>query len=84
MVNIKGFRGLRYLFEVEFDRCICLFYDIIFEDEREEFYKRSEYNIIRVEFGKEFEGDDEVNNKFICVKEYLSCWIQNGILKFDF
>ncbi|ADL43173.1 uncharacterized conserved protein UCP033563 [Caldicellulosiruptor obsidiansis OB47] len=83
MANIKGFRGLRYSPEIELDRCICPPYDIISEDEREELYKKSEYNIIRVEFGKEFEDDDENNNKFTRAKEYLNTWIQNGVLKFD-
>uniref|UniRef100_A0A7C5Z9B4 DUF1015 domain-containing protein n=1 Tax=Caldicellulosiruptor owensensis TaxID=55205 RepID=A0A7C5Z9B4_9FIRM len=83
MANIKGFRGLRYSPEIELDSCICPPYDIISEDEREELYNKSEYNIIRVEFGKEFKDDDENNNKFTRAKEYLNTWIQNGILKFD-
>ncbi|AZT89801.1 DUF1015 domain-containing protein [Caldicellulosiruptor changbaiensis] len=83
MANIRAFRGLRYSPEVKLDDCICPPYDIISESEREELYKKSEYNIIRVEFGKEFEGDNEQNNKFTRAKKYLDEWIQKGILKFD-
>ncbi|BCS80510.1 DUF1015 domain-containing protein [Anaerocellum diazotrophicum] len=83
MANIKGFRGLRYSPEIELDKCICPPYDIISEEEREELYRKSEYNIIRVEFGKEFENDNQENNKFTRAKEYLDNWIKQGILKFD-
>lgn len=83
MANIRAFRGLRYSPEVRIDDCICPPYDIISEDEREELYKKSEYNIIRIEFGKEFEGDDEKNNKFTRAKRYLDEWIEKGILRFD-
>ena len=83
MANIRAFRGLRYSPDVKLDSCICPPYDIISDSEREELYRKSEYNIIRVEFGKEFEGDNDQNNKFIRAKEYLDEWIQKGILRFD-
>lgn len=83
MANIKGFRGLRYSPEIELDKCICPPYDIISEEEREELYRKSEYNIIRIEFGKEYENDNQENNKFTRAKEYLDNWIKQGILKFD-
>lgn len=83
MANIRAFRGLRYSPEVKLDSCICPPYDIISDSEREELYRKSEYNIIRVEFGKEFEGDNAQNNKFTRAKEYLDEWIQRGILRFE-
>jgi len=83
MANIRAFRGLRYSPDVKLDSCICPPYDIISDNEREELYRKSEYNIIRVEFGKEFEGDNDQNNKFTRAKEYLDEWIQKGILRFD-
>ncbi|WAM33407.1 DUF1015 domain-containing protein [Caldicellulosiruptor morganii] len=83
MANIRSFRGLRYSDRVRLDDCICPPYDIISDSERDQLYEKSEYNIIRVEYGKEFEGDNVQNNKFTRARKYLDEWIEKGILRFD-
>ncbi len=44
------------------------------------YYKKSDYNLIRIEFGKEFPDDDEKDNKYIRASRYLTDWIEQDIL----
>lgn len=83
MANIKAFKGLRYSSDLNLDECICPPYDIISEKEVDDLYNKSKFNIIRVEYGKEYEGDDENNNKFTRARDYLNEWVQQGILRYD-
>lgn len=55
-------------------------YDIITPDYREELYKKSPYNIVRVDFGKELPGDDEATNKYTRARAFLEAWLREGVL----
>lgn len=83
MANVIPFKGFRYNTQKigNLGDCTAPPYDIISPSAREELYKKSEYNIVRADFGKEQDGDDEVNNKYKRAGELLSDWIEKGILK---
>jgi uncharacterized protein (DUF1015 family) len=55
-------------------------YDIITPEYREELYNCSPYNIVRIDFGKEFSGDGEGNNKYTRANDCLETWLREGVL----
>jgi uncharacterized protein (DUF1015 family) len=54
-------------------------YDVISGALQEELYERSDYNIVRLEFGKDFSEDNE--NKYERAARLFKEWINKGILK---
>ena len=56
-------------------------YDVISRELQDDLYGRSEYNIVRLEFGKEFDGDDGSENKYTRAALLFKEWIAKGILK---
>lgn len=75
MALVKGFKGLRFNTEKSGDisTVVCPPYDIISEEQRLEYIKENEYNIIRLELPK---GDNPYNN----AKTILDEWLEKGIL----
>ena len=76
MAVIKPFRGMRFDAEKagELKTLCCPPYDIISEEERKEFIKQNEYNVIRLELPKE--GEDV----YARAGEVLDMWRAKGIL----
>jgi uncharacterized protein (DUF1015 family) len=58
-------------------------YDIIPPEYREVLYAKSPYNIVRIDFGKDEQGDDEKNNRYTRAKILLDQWIDEKILVKD-
>ncbi|MHB1545912.1 MAG: DUF1015 domain-containing protein [bacterium] len=56
-------------------------YDVISKELQDDLYKRSEYNIVRLELGKEFPDDNEKENKYTRAALLFKEWIDKGILK---
>ncbi len=56
-------------------------YDVISKELQNELYERSEYNIVRLEFGKEEDGDGGSKNKYTRAGASFKEWIDKGILK---
>lgn len=56
-------------------------YDIITPEIKEELYDKSDYNIVRIDFGKAYPGDDISSNKYSRASHYLSEWLSKGILR---
>jgi uncharacterized protein (DUF1015 family) len=84
MAKIIPFRGVLYNPEkVLGDDVIAPPYDVISPEQREVLYKRSPYNIIRIDFGKDMPGDTEKNNKYTRAKEYMDKWLKEGIFLRD-
>ncbi len=77
MAIIKPFKGILYNPKrVSGDEVMCPPYDIISEDLREELYRKSPYNIIRIDHGK----SDNFNDKYAIAKNLFHKWLQEGIL----
>ncbi len=81
MAKIKPFRGITYNIEkVDISRVVCPPYDVITPESQENFYNLSDYNVIRLELGKEFDGDNEKENKYQRAKRYLQDWLKKKVL----
>jgi len=85
MANIIPFKGLRYNTEKIKDLGLVTTppYDIISPDEQEMFYNMHPNNVIRLEYGKEYQDDNTENNRYTRAAEYLNNWIKEGILIYE-
>lgn len=83
MAIIKPFRGIRYNQEVvkDISSVVTPPYDVISPQEQERYYQVHPNNIIRLDFGKDLQGDTEKVNKYTRAAEFLEAWRKNGILK---
>lgn len=78
MAEIKSFRGMRYTKKAgDMSSLVCPPYDVISEEERREYLRCNEYNIIRLELPKEGEDPYETAG------ETLNEWLCDGILATD-
>jgi len=55
-------------------------YDIITPEFKEVLYKKSPYNIIRIDFGKDEDADNENENRYTRASKCLSDWLNENIL----
>jgi len=58
-------------------------YDVISSKARDDFYNMHSYNAIRLTLGKEFAGDNDLNNKYSRSAAFLNSWIKNNVLIMD-
>jgi uncharacterized protein (DUF1015 family) len=84
-MQIKPFKAFRFDKAVVGDvgSCIAPPYDVINDDQREQLYKKNEYNIVRIIKGKTNTSDNGDNNQYTRAADYLDKWIQQGALKQD-
>lgn len=81
MADVIPFRGILYnAAKVNGDDVVAPPYDIITPDLRRALYGRSKYNIVRVDFGEECEGDGEAENKYVRAARFLASWRAEGVL----
>lgn len=81
MAEIIPFRGLLYNTDtVSIGDVLAPPYDVISPEFREELYQRSPYNIVKIDFGREFPEDTAKSNKYDRAKKYLDAWTNEGIL----
>jgi uncharacterized protein (DUF1015 family) len=55
-------------------------YDVISLTERLAYYRKSPYNVIRLEYGEEQPGDSADNNKYTRAAAILNAWLKEEIL----
>lgn len=58
-------------------------YDVISDEEQDEFYELHDFNYIRLILGKEFSSDNEYNNRYIRSAAFLDGWLRHEILLQD-
>jgi uncharacterized protein (DUF1015 family) len=81
MAEIIPFKGLLYnVSKVAIGDVLAPPYDIITPEYREELYRKSPYNIVRVDFGKEHPEDSSAENKYTRARGDLEEWLKEGIL----
>ncbi len=82
MAQVIPFKGFRYNASKidDLSKVMTPPYDVISPAEQDRFYQMSEYNIVRLELGKEEPADDEHNNKYTRAAEYLKDWIEKQVL----
>jgi len=84
MAHIVPFKGILYNLEkVSGDDVVAPPYDIVTPEYRELLYKKSPYNIVRIDFGKEMLGDNESNNKYTRARDFFEQWIKEDLLVQD-
>jgi uncharacterized protein (DUF1015 family) len=80
MAEIIPFRGILYnVSKVSMEDVLAPPYDIITPEYQEELYRKSPYNIVRIDFGKDQQEDNEANNRYTRAKQYLKKWLLEGI-----
>ncbi len=76
MAILAPFKGITYNFHSKPDmsRLVTPPYDVISEDEQEEFYQADPHNIIRLILGKNETGDSDENNVYTRAADYFKKW----------
>ncbi len=82
MADVQPFRGLRYNLERIGDLSLVISppYDVISPDEQLLYYRKSPYNIIRLELGEERANDIPENNRYTRAARTLESWLQEAVL----
>jgi uncharacterized protein (DUF1015 family) len=85
MAQVIPFRGIRYdpARVGDLDRVVSPPYDVVGPELQEELYRRSPYNIVRIDYGKERAEDDAVHNRYARGAALLREWLRNGVLRQD-
>lgn len=58
-------------------------YDVISPRKQEELYQKSSYNVVRLEYGKEYPVDSEAENRYTRASEEFKKWLESGVLVRD-
>ena len=82
MTNITPIKGLRLSPKAgnDYSRLVTPPYDIIDPELQEMYYKKSPYNVIRLEYGKSLPSDNTTENKYTRAAQTLQEWTEKGIL----
>lgn len=85
MANVKPLRGYRYNEDIVGDigKQVSPPYYNLNSKEKNELYEISNYNSVRLFSGKDYDDDNETNNRFTRAANYLHEWIKNDVLKRD-
>jgi len=86
MTLIRPFKGLRYdtgRTGASHASLCAPPYDVISPSEREELYKNSDYNVIRLILGKILPDDTAKENQYTRARGFLAEWMEKGILVRD-
>jgi len=82
MADLRPFKGIRYnLSRVSgLDDVVSQPYDKVTDSMREEYYAKSEYNIVRIIKGKPEPTDSDADNVYTRAKAYLDRWLKEKVL----
>jgi uncharacterized protein (DUF1015 family) len=85
MADLRPFRGIRYdLAKVKkLDHVVCQPYDKITDAMREEYYAKSEYNMVRITKGRPKADDSAEDNVYTRARANLDRWLAQGVLTRD-
>lgn len=85
MADVRPLRGIRYApaLRSEIARLVTPPYDVISPQAQAAYYERHPYNVIRLELGKEYEGDNGLNNVYTRAAATYAEWRNQGILQQD-
>ncbi len=81
MAEVIPFRGILYnTSKISGGDVVAPPYDIITPALREALYEKSPYNIVRIDSGMEYPGDNQGENKYRRAADQLGQWLKEGIL----
>ncbi len=85
MADIRPFRGVHYNPSMVKDltKVICPPYDIITPQIQQELYQRSDFNFVRIEYGRELPQDKDTFNKYTRAAASFKDWLDKRILVTD-
>ena len=85
MVDIRNFKGLMYNSNKSGDLSlnICPPFDVISPTLQSELYSKSKFNLIRLEYGKEFDNDNDNSNKYVRAANFFNDWVLKNVLVYD-
>ncbi len=84
MAEINPFKGILYNPEkVDASETMAPPYDIVTNDFKDQLYQKSPHNVIRVDFGKDKDGDNDEENRYTRASKCLTEWQEEGILTQD-
>ena len=83
MATITPFRGFTYneALAGSISGLVCPPYDIISPAEQQELYRKSPFNIVRLEFGLSSPGDTDEDNRYTRAAALLDEWLKIGVLR---
>jgi uncharacterized protein (DUF1015 family) len=82
MAIIAPFKGLTYNFDKQGDisKLVAPPYDVISEEEQEEYYQKDTYNVIRLILGKKKTGDSDWDNMYTRAADFLKRWESEDVI----
>jgi len=81
MVEVKPLNAIVYNQDkVNMDEVIAPPYDVILDDYREELYKRSDYNIVKLILAKGSKDLSDPNNRYDEAKKNFNQWLEENVL----
>ena len=82
MAIVTAFRGLTYNFSLvqDLSRLVAPPYDVISEQEQEQYYQAHPNNVIRLILGKKKTGDTDWDNRYTRAADYLRRWESEDII----
>jgi len=85
MADVRPLRGIRYApaLRSEIAQLVTPPYDVISPQAQAAYYERHPYNVIRLELGKEYKGDNSLNNVYTRAAAIYAEWRNQGILQQD-
>jgi uncharacterized protein (DUF1015 family) len=85
MAEVQPFYGVRYNKSIAKDlsAVICPPYDIITPQMEEELYRRSPYNFIRIEHGRQLPQDSTIDNKYTRSANTMEEWLKQKVFVAD-
>ena len=85
MADVRSLQGIHFSQTLlkEWTKVICPVYDIIPPGQREELYRSSENNFVRLEAGRDLPQDTPNDNKYSRAAATFSQWLERGILQKD-
>lgn len=81
MAEVIPFKGILYnTAKVSGGDVMAPPYDIITPELRKSLHEKSPYNIVKIDYGEENNGDNETENKYTRAASYLNLWLTEGTL----
>ncbi|MBI5195771.1 MAG: DUF1015 domain-containing protein [Nitrospirae bacterium] len=81
MAEVIPFKGVLYNTQkVDANIVMAPPYDIVTPEFKDALYGKSPYNIIRIDFGKDEDGDSENENRYTRAAKFFGGWLKKGIL----
>jgi uncharacterized protein (DUF1015 family) len=85
LAEIRPFHGVHYNPAQIKDpaNAICPPYDIISPQLQQDLYRRSDFNFVRIEYGRELPNDKDTDNKYTRAAATLAKWLEERVLVAD-